>query len=375
MKDYVDIGDVARTADLRQICERAGVKLMKRGAEYVGLCPFHAERTPSFTVVIAKGDRHFFKCHGCGAGGDAVDFVRKTMGCDIRTAVTELGGGELIARADVDKTKLRAAMAKRDEDDAAAIERKRRNAFVIWKEGQAATGSPVEAYLRARGVQLPPGSSLRYHPKVYCAESGLEMPAMLAAVVDAQGTFGALHRTYLSYGPQGWGKAGVGVPKKVLGRFRGGAIRLFPSEIGRAGEGVLYIAEGIETALSVLRVLRETSPEVLRHAAVWAAVSLTNMGRVILPMIGGESPVSPLRCPFTRVVLCVDNDMTDQKAVDTEIFMAAQNYGPRGCRVLVARPAPGTDFNDMILGKGADRIDDGGGLPTHIEVAPGVAGA
>src|SRR4030095_14711122 len=48
------------------------VPLKKAGATWKGLCPFHQERTPSFNV---NGDKGFFKCFGCGAGGDAVNFV------------------------------------------------------------------------------------------------------------------------------------------------------------------------------------------------------------------------------------------------------------------------------------------------------------
>jgi DNA primase len=48
------------------------VSLKKRGAHYVGCCPFHQERTPSFTVSPSK---NFYKCFGCGAGGSAVNFV------------------------------------------------------------------------------------------------------------------------------------------------------------------------------------------------------------------------------------------------------------------------------------------------------------
>lgn len=48
------------------------VKLKKRGANYLGLCPFHNEKTPSFTVSPAKG---FYHCFGCGKGGNAVNFL------------------------------------------------------------------------------------------------------------------------------------------------------------------------------------------------------------------------------------------------------------------------------------------------------------
>src|SRR5690242_14756650 len=48
------------------------VSLKKTGGTWKGLCPFHQEKTPSFNV---NGDKGFFKCFGCGAGGDAVTFV------------------------------------------------------------------------------------------------------------------------------------------------------------------------------------------------------------------------------------------------------------------------------------------------------------
>ena len=50
------------------------VRLRKAGGTYKGLCPFHQERTPSFTVSPARGT---YKCFGCGEGGDAIAFVKK----------------------------------------------------------------------------------------------------------------------------------------------------------------------------------------------------------------------------------------------------------------------------------------------------------
>ncbi len=63
------------------------VKLQKRGREYVALCPFHNEKTPSFTVNEAKG---FFHCFGCGAHGDVIGFVMRTEGLSFPEAVERL---------------------------------------------------------------------------------------------------------------------------------------------------------------------------------------------------------------------------------------------------------------------------------------------
>jgi DNA primase len=59
----------------------------KAGAEYTGLCPFHNEKTPSFTVSDKKG---FFHCFGCGEHGDAVGFVMKTEGLSFPESVEKL---------------------------------------------------------------------------------------------------------------------------------------------------------------------------------------------------------------------------------------------------------------------------------------------
>lgn len=48
------------------------VKLTKKGATYFGLCPFHGEKTPSFSVTPSK---QMYYCFGCGAGGNVITFV------------------------------------------------------------------------------------------------------------------------------------------------------------------------------------------------------------------------------------------------------------------------------------------------------------
>ena len=63
------------------------VRLTKKGHEHSGLCPFHKEKTPSFTVNEEKG---FYHCFGCGAHGSAFDFVMETEGLNFREAVDKL---------------------------------------------------------------------------------------------------------------------------------------------------------------------------------------------------------------------------------------------------------------------------------------------
>lgn len=60
------------------------ISLKRRGSNLVGLCPFHNEKTPSFTVYAEKGNYH---CFGCGAGGDVITFIRQIENLDYIEAV------------------------------------------------------------------------------------------------------------------------------------------------------------------------------------------------------------------------------------------------------------------------------------------------
>lgn len=80
---------VAAVRDQASLLEVIGdhVKLSRRGRDWVGLCPFHGEKTPSFHV---HPDRGFYFCFGCQMGGDALSFVREVNGYSFREAVKHL---------------------------------------------------------------------------------------------------------------------------------------------------------------------------------------------------------------------------------------------------------------------------------------------
>ncbi len=71
MIDRSVIEKINEVADIAEVIQDF-VNLKKRGVNYLGLCPFHNEKTPSFTVSPAKG---IFKCFGCGKGGNAISFI------------------------------------------------------------------------------------------------------------------------------------------------------------------------------------------------------------------------------------------------------------------------------------------------------------
>lgn len=93
------------------------VSLKKRGNTYVGLCPFHNEKTPSFTVYE---NTQSFYCFGCGAGGDSVSFMRKIENLDYIDAV------KLLAQ--------RAGMQMPDDGYDDSISKKRRTILQINRE-------------------------------------------------------------------------------------------------------------------------------------------------------------------------------------------------------------------------------------------------
>ena len=121
------------------------VRLRKAGSTYKGLCPFHQERTPSFTVTPARGT---FKCFGCGEGGDAITFVEKTENVDFVGAIEVLArrfGVELeYEEASPEQEERR----RRDERLRALLERAAEfYARVLWESD---AGAPARDYLASR---------------------------------------------------------------------------------------------------------------------------------------------------------------------------------------------------------------------------------
>lgn len=122
------------------------VSLKRRsGAEYAGLCPFHNEKSPSFTVNDKKG---FFHCFGCGAHGDAVGFVMKTEGLSFPESV------EKLAR-EVGLAVPRATPAERERADRSATLQQVVEEAARWfqKQLRLPVGRQGLDYLRGRGLE------------------------------------------------------------------------------------------------------------------------------------------------------------------------------------------------------------------------------
>jgi DNA primase len=137
LRESVDmVGLVGSRTDLRRV-----------GSRWVGLCPFHEERTPSFSVNAEQGLYH---CFGCGEGGDAISFVRETEQLDFAEAV------ELLAE------RFNVELKREREDPAEEARRRRRGRLLallertttfyekyLWESDEA---RPARDYLTGRGL-------------------------------------------------------------------------------------------------------------------------------------------------------------------------------------------------------------------------------
>lgn len=88
-RQHFDAAAVKGSIDIVKVAGEY-VRLRRIGAtgRYLGLCPFHQEKTPSFNV---NQTRQFYKCFGCGAGGDAIEFTMRVEGLGFSQAVDLLG--------------------------------------------------------------------------------------------------------------------------------------------------------------------------------------------------------------------------------------------------------------------------------------------
>jgi DNA primase len=157
------------------------VKLSPGHGDRFGLCPFHDERTASFSVNDRKG---FFHCFGCEAHGDVLDWLQRMEGLSFPEAMERLRreAGERVVWSDQNR--------ERDDDVEAA--KRQAEARAIWEASQPIAGTVAEAYLReARGISIELPDCLRCHPALRLDPRGAdEFPALIAAVTDIAGALG-----------------------------------------------------------------------------------------------------------------------------------------------------------------------------------------
>jgi putative DNA primase/helicase len=268
------------------------------GTYGMACCPAHDDTNPSLSVAQKNG-RVLVCCHA---------------GCSQREVISALASLRL---------RVGRVRSRRDDHLSSEDERKQqrlsRFALEIWDASKPAAGTPAELYLHyGRGIKIPIPETLRFHPGLK-HPSGNVYPAMIALVTDGVTDKPcAIHRTFLA--PDGTTKAPVARQKMALGPWKGGAIRL------ASATDLLMVAEGIETALSVMQA---------KKWPAWAALSASGFRTLDLP------------AEIKRVIVLADGDDSGEVAAKH----AAYRWRREGRQVSIARPPRGSDFNDVLCGR------------------------
>jgi len=295
-------------------------------------------------------------------------------------AVAELGGAPSLSPEEARRLedKRNAERARREAEAERYRERARRELYGLWKASPPFSGTPVEAYLRERGLTWRLGdlvlryaADLPYLHGETIDETGRKAgrvihrgPAMLAAFVGADGRFLGLHRTWIDAQRPG-AKAQIFDPdsgealpsKKMRGSKQGGFLRLT-----RGGDpALIYAGEGIETTLSAREAMRDDALYVaagdLGNLAGPSLESVTHpslrhaSGRAMRvpgpePDFSGAAMPVPEAC--RELVLLKDGD-SDPFATDLAMTRAVARHARVGRKVRVAAAAAGADFNDMLM--------------------------
>jgi DNA primase len=160
------------------------VKLKRQGRSFVGLCPFHQEKSPSFHVNAERG---FFHCFGCAESGSAVDFVMKNEGQTFPEAIRTLAerAGIEIVETLSDQERREANAARRSKEDLYAVSNAAATFFERMLRGSAA-------------------HALAHYAMAELARRGLPFPADDDRVGEAARIGDTLQAFRVGYAPYGW---------------------------------------------------------------------------------------------------------------------------------------------------------------------------
>jgi DNA primase len=142
MRDRELVQRVKDATDLVALVGQA-VKLRKQGSAWVGLCPFHSERSPSFQVV---GDRGFYHCFGCAKHGDAFTWLQEREGLTFPEALEQLAGQ---AGIELPKVRERSASEMDLEERMRAV----LNSAQAYYQARLRDTPKALAYLKNRGIR------------------------------------------------------------------------------------------------------------------------------------------------------------------------------------------------------------------------------
>ena len=360
-------GSVERVKEATDIVEviSAYTDLRRSGTRFTGLCPFHDERSPSFSV---NSQDKLYHCFGCGVGGDVFSFVMETEGLDFAGALESLAdryGVELEREA---------------EDPAAAARRERTDRLLALLERTAAY------YVRVLWDSLEAGAAREYLASRGLEESALRefrvgfSPGAFDRVVGASERAGYRADELLASGLASRRRDGRG----VIDRFRGRIMFPLCDERGR----VLGFGARSLRADDQPKYLNSSDNDVfhkgeLLYGADLARAAAARAGRVVLvegytdavalrqagvaEVVGSmgtaltERQVSALARLAPTALFCQDPDAAGQEAVSRSVAALRdvnRSRGGRGVEFKIVRLPSGSDPADVVQRDGADALRD-----------------
>lgn len=290
----IDFERIRRDNPIERIVGGA-IPLRRRAGKLIGNCPFHEDRTPSFTVYPDS-----YHCFGCGAHGDVVDFVMRTQKVGYGDALS------MLRSDDIPKADIRPSQAcTREETD-----KRSREAVDVWNSAHPINGTPAEIYLRGRGITIALPECLRFASLPWCRR---EHPALVALISGADGSPQAVHRIFLK-GDGSKADLPDGKVKFSKGPLPGGAVHMSLSS------SEMTVCAGIEEGLSLIQMF---------GMSVWA--------------VPGDQNISGIEFPDSvrRVIVAHDNDASGCAAADVAVLRIAKQGRE------VSRLKPKGDYKDF----------------------------
>ncbi|MFD3242539.1 CHC2 zinc finger domain-containing protein [Rahnella perminowiae] len=145
-----EIDELKRSVSLLMLAESQSHKLKKQGKDYVMLCPFHAEKTPSMVISPTK---NLYHCFGCGAAGSVIDWQMKTCNQSLPDAVKSLRDGEStssLAVVPAVSGPVRQTLSDLDDDGQALL-----NQVIDHYHRQLLDSPEAHEWLTRRGLNHP----------------------------------------------------------------------------------------------------------------------------------------------------------------------------------------------------------------------------
>ncbi|HVL34556.1 MAG TPA: DNA primase [Burkholderiales bacterium] len=302
--------DLLNRVDIVEVVSRY-VRLKKGGANYLGLCPFHGEKTPSFTVSPAK---QFYHCFGCGAHGNAIGFLMSYASLGYIDAVKDLAAGVGMQVPEAPpRSPEEAARREREPDLQAVMER-----AMAFYRAQLKKSPRAIAYLKGRGVSGEIAARFRigYAPEGWqglqaaFSDYGDKALVECGLVIESEGKRYDRFRDRVMFPIFNARGAVIGFGGRVLGEgepkyLNSPETSLF--EKGRELYGLVQAREAVREAERLVVV--EGYMDVVALAQYGVGYAVATLGTATTPV-----HVSKLLRLVDELVFCFDGDAAGRKA-------------------------------------------------------------